>query len=54
MKRSFLTAALLALPFGAMAQAIVPDPTITPGGVRTTDAFDVCSHGTGPAAPHEP
>jgi hypothetical protein len=28
------------------AQAIVPDPTLTPGAVRTTDAFDVCSHGT--------
>jgi hypothetical protein len=30
----------------AHAQAVVPDPTLTPGAVRTTDAFDVCSHGT--------
>jgi hypothetical protein len=30
----------------ANAQAIAPDTTITPGAVRTTDAFDVCSHGT--------
>jgi hypothetical protein len=28
------------------AQAVVPDPTITPRAVRTMDAFDVCSHGT--------
>jgi hypothetical protein len=28
------------------AQTAVPDPTITPGVVRTTDAADVCSHGT--------
>jgi hypothetical protein len=41
-----LTAALIALPVVTMAQAIVPDPAITPGAVRTTDAFDVCSHGT--------
>ena len=30
----------------AHAQAVVPDPTLTPGVVRTTDATDVCSHGT--------
>jgi hypothetical protein len=24
----------------------VPDPTLTPEAVRTTDAFDVCRHGT--------
>lgn len=39
-----LTAALYASPVSA--QAVVPDPTITPGAVRTTDAMDVCSHGT--------
>ena len=25
---------------------IVPDPTLTPGAVRTTDVGDICSHGT--------
>ena len=30
----------------ASAQTAVPDPTLTPGAVRTTDAADVCSHGT--------
>ena len=25
---------------------ILPDPEITPGAVRTTDASDICSHGT--------
>jgi hypothetical protein len=30
-----------------MAQAVVPDPTLTPGAVRTTDVGDICSHGTG-------
>jgi hypothetical protein len=28
------------------AFAIVPDPTLTPGAVRTTDAGEICSHGT--------
>jgi hypothetical protein len=28
------------------AQTAVPDPTLTPGAVGTTDAADVCSHGT--------
>jgi hypothetical protein len=26
--------------------AIVPDPTMTPGVARTTDAGEICSHGT--------
>ncbi len=26
--------------------AIVPDPSITPGAVRTTDAAEICSRGT--------
>ena len=30
----------------ASAQTAVSDPTLTPGAVRTTDAADVCSHGT--------
>jgi hypothetical protein len=30
----------------ASAQTAVPDPTLTPGAVRTTDAADVCSRGT--------
>ena len=29
-----------------MAQAIVPDPTLTPGAVRTVDIADVCSRST--------
>jgi hypothetical protein len=35
-----------ALASGALAQAIVPDPTITPGSVRTTDVAAICSSGT--------
>jgi hypothetical protein len=30
----------------AEAQAVVPDPTLTPGVVRTTDVSQVCTHGT--------
>jgi hypothetical protein len=30
----------------AGAGAIVPDPTLTPGAVRTTDTAEICSHGT--------
>ena len=26
--------------------AIVPDPTLTPGAVRTTDAAEICASGT--------
>jgi hypothetical protein len=26
--------------------AVIPDPTLTPGVVRTTDVDDICSHGT--------
>ena len=45
------TIVVLALAIPAMfwpvfAQAIAPDPTLTPGAVRTTDVADVCSHGT--------
>ena len=37
--------ALMASPAWADS-AVVPDPTITPGAVRTTDAGEICSHGT--------
>ena len=45
--RAIALAALLAT-FASLtwAQAVIPDPTLTPGAVRTTDAADVCSHGT--------
>jgi hypothetical protein len=38
--------ALLAAVPPAHAQTVVPDPTLTPGAVRTTDTGDVCRHGT--------
>jgi hypothetical protein len=34
-------ALLLADP--TMAQAVIPDPLLTPGAVRTTDLGDICS-----------
>jgi hypothetical protein len=38
---------LAALPtFAGQAAAIVPDPTLTPGGVRTPDVGEICSTGT--------
>jgi hypothetical protein len=37
---------LLLLSSSAVAQTVVPDPTLTPGAVRTTDVSDVCTHGT--------
>ena len=40
--------ALLILAGPVKAQITVPDPTITPGVVRSTDATDVGSHGTNP------
>ena len=30
----------------ATPAAIAPDPTLTPGAVRTTDVSEICSHGT--------
>ena len=42
-------AAMLALTWSAAQAAdfaIVPDPTLTPGAIRTTDAGDICSLGT--------
>jgi hypothetical protein len=45
MRRLVLLVALI-LSGGAAAQTAVPDPTLTPGAVRTTDVADVCSHGT--------
>jgi hypothetical protein len=45
--RLYLAAVLALLLAGpAMAQAVVPDPTLTPGAVRTADVGDICSHGT--------
>jgi hypothetical protein len=45
--RAIVLAALLAtFASPTCAQAVMPDPTLTPGAVRTTDAADVCSHGT--------
>jgi hypothetical protein len=48
MRRALATLALLvslAAPAwaGEQAQAIVPDPTLTPGAVRTTDVAAICS-----------
>ena len=31
---------------GPIAIAIAPDPTLTPGAVRTTDVSDICGRGT--------
>ena len=40
-------ALLAALASPAWADStIVPDPTITPGAIRTVDSADICSHGT--------
>jgi hypothetical protein len=39
---SLLMGALVGASCGA-AQVIVPDPTLTPGAPRTTDADDICS-----------
>jgi hypothetical protein len=47
--KCFIVVALAALTCSAAhatEYTIVPDPTLTPGAVRTTDAADVCSHGT--------
>jgi hypothetical protein len=46
--RTLLLAGLLAWSAASQAAdfAIVPDPTLTPGAVRTTDAGDICMRGT--------
>jgi hypothetical protein len=31
---------------GAQQAAIIPDPTLTPGAVRTTDVAQICANGT--------
>jgi hypothetical protein len=48
MRPALLAAALLAaLVAPAWADSgILPDPTLTPGAVRTTDVAEICSHGT--------
>jgi hypothetical protein len=39
--------AALALSGPALAEsAVVPDPTLTPGAVRTTELGDICANGT--------
>jgi hypothetical protein len=38
--------ALVATVQAASAQAIVPDPTLTPGAIRTVDVIAICSTGT--------
>jgi hypothetical protein len=39
-----MTAPLLAVtPPATQDWAVVPDPTLTPGAVRTTDVGDICS-----------
>ena len=45
MTRWLIPLLLLAGPAWADS-TIVPDPTLTPGAVRTTDVTDVCTHGT--------
>ncbi|HZZ21119.1 MAG TPA: hypothetical protein VFE60_00345 [Roseiarcus sp.] len=43
----WVTAALLCVfTQSAVAQAVIPDPTLTPGAVRTTDVREICAHGT--------
>ena len=47
MKALFLAgAALVATATAAYPQAVIPDPTLTPGAVRTTDVGEICNHGT--------
>ena len=46
MKNLVLAAMLLSSISSAFASSVIPDPTITPGVVRTTDAFAVCERGT--------
>jgi hypothetical protein len=47
MTRALAILAALVLAGPALADStIVPDPTLTPGVVRTTDAVEICSTGT--------
>ena len=43
---SLALVAALAGPALGQEAAIVPDPLLTPGTVRTTDSAEICSHGT--------
>jgi hypothetical protein len=45
---AFLAIANISMASAAVAAdyAIVPDPTLTPGVVRTTDPVEICEHGT--------
>jgi hypothetical protein len=43
----WLSLAALVVAWPALAEpALVPDPTLTPGAVRTVDAVEICSTGT--------
>ena len=46
MKLILAAVALIATAQAASAEAIVPDPTLTPGAVRTTDVAVICSTDT--------
>jgi hypothetical protein len=46
MRPLLLAAALLVAAQAAFAQAVVPDSTVTPGGVRTTNLGEICFEGT--------
>jgi hypothetical protein len=46
MRSLLLAGALCAVVQAAAAQAILPDPTLTPGSVRTTNLGEICSEGT--------
>jgi hypothetical protein len=46
MTRALIALAAICASAIAHAQAIAPDPTLTPGAVRTSDVCDVCTHGT--------
>ena len=46
MRPLLLAAVFVAVAQAAFAQAVVPDPTLTPGGVRTTNLGEICFDGT--------
>lgn len=49
MNCSILATALVALTCSAVSAAeyaIVPDPTLSPGSIRTTDPVEICTHST--------
>ena len=46
MRPLLLAAVFVAVAQAAFAQAVVPDPTLTPGSVRTTNLGEICFEGT--------